>query len=64
MPESMVATIAELGDYIWEKIDKRALRDIFDPEITKASLEHGMNRIEDEVLKPMEKFILLVRSYK
>lgn len=60
---SKVSDIADLGDRIRRKIDRRALRDIFDEEITRASLEHGMNRIEDEVLLPMERFIRMVRDY-
>ena len=61
---SQIGDIADLGDRIRRKIDRRALRDIFDEEITRASLEHGMERIEEEVLRPMERFIQMVRGYR
>jgi len=64
MNAKKIGDIKNLGSSIREKIDRRALRWLFDDSITHASLTDGMERIESEILVPMERFIRLVREYK
>lgn len=56
-----IKDLCSLGEYIREKIDKRGLRTINEP-LDEQSFEQEKDRIQKEVIEPMQKFLQLYKS--